>query len=102
VDHRGLVRRAGLLDERVWVLSDVAVQSVDIDDLDEPVSLSTLDIIDEQELLDAGLLNCMDSARFRGTDIDWMFVDSCGSIDWLTLFLMGMGMCAMRVVKGRP
>jgi len=105
IEHRGLVRRAGLLDTRVWVLSDVAVQSVDIDDLDRPVSLSTLNIMDEQELLDAGLRDCADSARFRGTDISPFFgwdCFGCGPFCMLTVLLTFAGLSVMRLVRHRP
>ncbi len=65
IEHPGLIRRAGMLDERLWVLSDVAFQTVDIDDRDDPWRLSTLRIASEQQLLDMGLSNCVDSGRFR-------------------------------------
>lgn len=102
IEHRGLVRRAGLRDERIWVLSDTSVQSVNIDDLDRPMALSRLDIIDEQQLLDAGLRDCADSARFRGTDVNPFFgwgCWGCGPFCLLTLLMTFAGLSAMRLVR---
>lgn len=65
VDHRGLVRRAGVVDERLWTLSDETFRVSDIDDRDSPLGLRTVGIISEQELLDAGLSDCVDSVRQR-------------------------------------
>ncbi|MFH0981930.1 MAG: beta-propeller domain-containing protein [Planctomycetota bacterium] len=64
VTHRGLVRRSGVVDQRLWVLSDEAFKVADIDDRDDPRDLSALDIFSEQELLDSGLWGCVDSARW--------------------------------------
>lgn len=75
VAHEGLVRRADMLDDRVWILSDLSFQTIDIDDLDEPTTLGLVQIIDDQTLLDAGLTNCVDSARTRGTPVG-VFFDS--------------------------
>lgn len=69
IEHPGLVRRAGVRDTAVWVLSDLAFQTVGGQDLDSPVSLGIVAITSEQELLDAGLSGCADSARYRGTEV---------------------------------
>lgn len=65
-DHLGLVRRAGLVDDRVWVLSDRSFQTVNVDDMNKPATLKSLELISDQELLDAGLSECADSARNQG------------------------------------
>ncbi len=69
ITHRGLIRRAGLIDGALWVLSDLAFQTVDITDADAPLTLTQLDLATEQELLDAGLMDCVDSARWSGTSL---------------------------------
>ncbi len=92
IDHRGLVRRAGLLDESLWILSDLAFQTVDIADLDAPVSLARVDITSEQELLDGGLLNCVDSARWRGTELTGMFFEPWGNDVWMPGYWPGCPM----------
>jgi len=107
IEHRGLVRRADLLDERMWVLSDLSFQSVDIDDLDEPISLAVVDIADDQELLDAGLLGCADSARFRGTPMDLFFgfgfgwPNLCGILGVGPIFGMLTGLLVLRFARRR-
>ncbi len=70
VTHRGLVRRSGVEDERLWILSDEAFKVTHIDDRDRPRDLAALDIMSDQELLDAGLWGCMDSARYRWDNYD--------------------------------
>lgn len=69
LEHPGLVRRAGLRDQKLWVLSDLAFQTAAIDDLDQPESLATIEFIDEQELLDSGLIDCVQQARQRGQQV---------------------------------
>ncbi|MEP0846902.1 MAG: beta-propeller domain-containing protein [Phycisphaerae bacterium] len=69
IEHPGLVRRAGLREGALWVLSDLAFQTVGGQDPDSPVSLGIVTITSEQELLDAGLSGCADSARYRGTEL---------------------------------
>jgi len=97
VRHRGLVRRADLQDERIWVLSDLAFQSVEISDLDEPRRLSMLDIAGEQELLDAGLSGCADSARYHGQEFFPFFPGGpCGVLGLLPLTMTFLGLCGMR------
>jgi hypothetical protein len=71
--HEGLVRRAGLRDGRLWVLSDLSFQALDIANLDSPASLGTVAIVAAQELLDSGLSSCADSARWRGTSLGGPF-----------------------------
>ena len=75
VEHRGLVRRAGVEDTRLWVLSDEAFQVANMDDRDDVTSIATVDIMSEQELLDAGLVGCADSAHFDGFPLDtfWLW-----------------------------
>jgi hypothetical protein len=106
IDHRGLVRRADLVDERMWVLSDISFQSVNIDDLDAPTTLAAVEIIDDQQLLDAGLLSCADSARFRGRRIGGFFLDFgfpglCGILGIGPLFATVMGLLALRFTGRR-
>ena len=74
VAHRGLVRRAGLIQQSIWVLSDLSFQTVNVDDLDSPTELATVEIIGDQELLDAGLADCADTAHRRGTVVGDFFV----------------------------
>ncbi len=69
LEHPGLVRRAALRDQKLWVLSDLAFQTAAIDDLDKPESLATIEFIDEQELLDSGLIDCVRQARQRGQQV---------------------------------
>lgn len=101
IEHRGLVRRSNLLDDRVWILSDLSFQVVDIDDLDAPTSIDTVDIITEQELLDAGLSACADSARYRGTELfffpipDGVFI-GCGTIPFGGLLFGSLGLLSLR------
>jgi hypothetical protein len=76
VEHPGLVRRADVLEDRVWILSDAAFQTLDASDLDKPASLGMVHIIDDQTLLDAGLADCVDSARTRGTPVGAFFTDT--------------------------
>lgn len=73
VDHRGLVRRAGVIDKRLWVLSDEAFQVANIKDRDDVVPIATEDIMSEQDLLDAGLTDCVDSARWSDFDMPFEF-----------------------------
>lgn len=100
VEHRGLVRRAGVIDGRLWILSDEALQVADMDDRDAVASLDTVDIISEQELLDAGITDCVDSARFDGFPVGLFLFDDvffgdvviltpgpCGSLGWIALLL---------------
>ncbi len=102
IDHRGLVRRADVLDQRVWILSDVTFQSIDVDDLDAPVSLTNVEIISDQELLDAGLRSCADSARFRGTRFFGGF-GGCGGLGFLLLFASATALVALRLARcGSP
>lgn len=116
IDHSGLVRRADLLDERLWVLSDQAFQSVNVDDLDSPVSLANLEIISEQELLDSGLHGCVDSARFGGTPLgvfpfffegplgfgpDFLLSSLCGALGPGVFFLSTAGLFLMKPSRRR-
>ncbi|TWT44848.1 Beta propeller domain protein [Phycisphaerae bacterium RAS1] len=106
VSHRGLVRRSGLIDGRLWVLSDIAFQTVDIGDPAAAATLKEIEIISEQDLLDAGLQNCVDSARFRGFPVEFfgfgffgddvVFGDTC----WpFSIALPGLSLVGMWVAK---
>ncbi len=118
IEHRGLVRRAGVEDTRLWVLSDEALQVADMDDRDEPTSIATVDIVSEQELLDAGLIDCADSAQFDGFplnafwlwgvpgnfffgDVTWVGGGMCGAIGLLGIGLTLTGMMALALVGPR-
>ncbi|HUU84273.1 MAG TPA: beta-propeller domain-containing protein [Phycisphaerae bacterium] len=114
VEHRGLVRRAGVIDQRLWVLSDEALQVADIDDRDAPESIATEEIMSEQDLLDAGLSECMDSARwsdfqvpfgFEGGFFDFVVLEPygyCGAGAGM-IGLLGalLGLSLMRLSRGR-
>jgi len=103
VIHRGLVRRSGIADDRLWILSDEAVRVADIDDRDRPRDLAAVDIITDQQLLDAGLWSCMDSARLRADERDlyrpfdfpWSGPSLCGAgvpVAAMTLFVGLVGL----------
>jgi hypothetical protein len=99
-DHEGLVRRAGLVDDRVWVLSDLAFQTVNIDDMNKPTSLKSIELISDQELLDAGLNECADSARVSGQRY-YYYGDGCGYYAMLPLFGGLLALSAVKVVRRR-
>lgn len=104
ITHRGLVRRSDLLDTRVWVLSDLAFQVIDIDNLTTPATVATLELISDQDLLDAGLSKCVDSARFHGTDLRdfpyfWTGVFFCGPMP-LGMMLAAVG--GLFILRLRP
>jgi hypothetical protein len=107
VEHIGRVRRASVQDGRLWVLSDLAFKTADISDLDAPESLATVELIDEQELLDAGLSNCVDSLRYWGTSpFDWWWWGGsgallCGAGALPFMALMLAGLTAMRYRRRR-
>ncbi len=100
LEHRGLVRRAGVTDTRLWVLSDESFQVADMDNRDEPLTIDDVDVISEQQLLDAGLLDCVDSARNRGFPFrlvggsDFVFIDGspCGVLGMINFAVMGLGL----------
>lgn len=100
IAHTGIVRRSGLHDERLWLLSDRAFASVDVEDLDAPQPLRRLELISEQELLDAGLLACADSARNTGTNL---FFGSflCGSFFGPPFFVTVAGLAVLRLRQRR-
>ena len=71
-----------------------------IDDLGDPQSITSLDIITDQELLDAGLTDCVDSARFHGTDLGFFFFWEgpflCGAFSPAMMLLTVAGLIALR------
>lgn len=90
VDHPGLVRRAGVKDGSLWVLSDLGFQSVDIANLDDPKPLGSVAIISDQELLDAGLSDCVATAGSTGQEVTlgvWGFTEQ-PTYDSLTAYLL--------------
>lgn len=96
VVHPGLVRRADLRDGRIWVLSDLGFQTVDVADLDVPISLSTLRFVGDQELLDSGLNSCVASARQGATAfnaIDDLYGLGCFPVGFAALGLSLAGLC---------
>ncbi|MCK4660558.1 MAG: beta-propeller domain-containing protein [Phycisphaerae bacterium] len=98
VSHRGLVRRSGVADERLWILSDEAFKVVGIDDRDAPRDLAAIDIITDQELLDAGLWACKESARSQGDPWDLYGPDYYWG--WGVLCGAGMPMAVMLTTLG--
>jgi hypothetical protein len=107
---RGLVRRTDVLDGRLWMLSDEAFGVYDIDDRDEPAMVSTLDIITEQELLDAGLADCADSARYRQNpgvflgpvdfvDFGWWWFWPCGVMGFASIGMGLVGLVGLRLSR---
>jgi hypothetical protein len=110
VTHRGLVRRSGVADTRLWMLSDEAFKVVQIDNRDEPRDLAALDLISEQELLDSGLWGCVDSARFQdqGYDnyyppyIDWYGGGlACGAGIPAAAAMLGLAFMGLRAIGRR-
>ena len=88
---------------------------VNVDDLDAPVALTSVEIIGDQELLDAGLADCADTARSRGTGVGGGFFipDALFGADFSPFFpflpcpLIGAAFFALGVVgvvrtRGRP
>jgi len=107
--HQGLIRRADVLDGRLWVLSDEAFQVADIGDRDQPEGITTVVIMSEQDLLDAGLQDCADSARFHGFPVEEPFIDgvffpggplACGAVGLLPFGLCAAGLVGLRVRRG--
>ncbi|NOX58550.1 MAG: hypothetical protein GXP29_06790 [Planctomycetes bacterium] len=98
IEHDGIVRRSGISDGRLWLLSDLAFAAVNTIDLDAPASLADLTLVSEQELLDAGLLDCVDSARLTGTPI---FFDAgfCGTVAPFPFAFAFVAMYGLRVMR---
>ncbi len=103
LQHAGFVKRAGVLDTRLWLLSNRSFQTVNIDDLDVPASLAAIEIIGEQELLDAGLSGCENSARRETTSV-FSVPNPCGTLGLVPLVGMFAGFVGLRWcgVRGRP
>jgi hypothetical protein len=103
IAHRGLIRRADLLEDRAWTLSDLSFQILDIDNLNKPESVANLDFVTEQDLLDAGLLRCADSARVRGTSVWGGYYGGygCGAMPIGALPVTAVGLIALRLVHRR-
>ena len=85
------------------MLSDLAFQTVNVDDLDQPQSLAVVDIVTEQQLLDWGLYYCMDSAWYTGMDVMWFDnvwmpwdFPLCLPQAWLATLATGVGLLGMR------
>jgi hypothetical protein len=89
IEHRGLIRRADVESSRLWILSDLAFQSNNISSLDNPASLANLHLISDQDILDGGLSGCVDSARWRGTQVGGYYYyptfDPCSLLGLLTI-----------------
>lgn len=106
IDHAGLVRRAGALDGRLWILSDLSFQTVDASNLDAPKPLGKLALVDEQELLDTGLINCVETARSRGREVaffgmpfnDFTSFDVCSP---MAVGVMGVGLAGAALGRRR-
>ncbi len=106
IDHAGLVRRAGALDGRLWILSDLSFQTVDASDLDAPRPLGKLALVEEQELLDSGLINCVETARSRGRDVAFFGVPfndfaSFGTCAPVAVGLMGVALAGAALTRRR-
>ena len=98
IEHKGIVRRSGFEDSRMWLLSEVAFATVNTIDLDEPQPIAELTLISEQELLDAGLIDCVDSARLSGRTIFYFEGNAfCGTFVPFSTFLTMAGLAAMRL-----
>ena len=82
----------------MWLLSEVAFATVNTIDLDEPQPIAELTLISEQELLDAGLIDCVDSARLSGRTIFYFEGNAfCGTFVPFSTFLTMAGLAAMRL-----
>jgi hypothetical protein len=102
IEHQGIVRRSGFEDSRMWLLSEVAFATVNAIDLDAPQQIAELTLISEQELLDAGLTNCVDSARLSGRSIFYFEGNTlCGTFVPFSTFLTMAGLIAIRIVESR-
>lgn len=49
-EHRGAVQRVGAIGDRIFALSQLSLQTVDLTNRDEPVQLSQLDFFEEDEM----------------------------------------------------
>ncbi len=115
IEHRGLVRRAGVTDTRLWLLSDESFQVADMDDRDAPARIDTVDVMSEQDLLDAGLADCADSARYHGFVLGdfWMWPmgdlvfmhgpvrGPCGAMGMMGMWLTAASMLFLSAVRRR-
>jgi len=102
VGHAGVVRRADLLNERIWMISDQAFQTVDPANLDEPVSSAVLDLVTDQELLDSGLAGCVAEERDAATSINFSITTTgCGGTGVFFMILMALGWCGLKFVAWR-
>ncbi len=100
IEHEGIVRRSGFEDSRMWLLSEISFATVNAIDLDEPQQIAELSIISEQELLDAGLLDCVDSARRTGRTIFFFRGNAlCGAFVPFSTFLTVAGLIALRMSR---
>ncbi len=96
VNHRGLAERADILDNRLWLLSDLSFQTVNIDDPDNPISIARLDDVgpSEQDLLDGGFTECVDSARDNAVTL---FVGApCGVLGFVPFMAMFVGLFLLK------
>ncbi len=102
IEHKGIVRRSGIEDSRMWLLSEVAFATVNTIDLDAPQQIAELTIISDQELLDAGLTNCVDSARLSGRTIFYFEGNAfCGAFVPFSTFLTAAGLITVRLIRRR-
>ncbi len=98
IEHKGIVRRSGFENSRMWLLSEVSFATVNAIDLDEPQQIAELTLISEQELLDAGLIDCVDSARRTGRTIFYFEGNAfCGAFVPFATFMTMAGLVAIRV-----
>ncbi len=49
-EHRGAVQRVGAIGDRIFALSQISLQTVDLADRDDPVQLGRLDFFEEDEM----------------------------------------------------
>ena len=97
ITHRGYAKTFNIRDSRLWLLSDLSFQTINIDDLDNPVSLASLDELglDDQDLLDAGLTQCVASASTEGRRS--FLVAPCGILGFAPLGTMLAGLVYLRL-----
>lgn len=97
ITHRGLSERAGILDDRLWLLSDLSFQTVNIDDLDNPTSAARLDTLslNDQELLDSGFSECIASAQ--DDSVSLLVQAPCGILGFIPIMAMFSGLTVLKL-----
>ncbi len=101
ISHRGYANAFDMLNERLWLLSDLSFQTINIDDLDNPISVARLDDLgpNDQDLLDAGLTQCVLSAATEGRRS--FLAAPCGILGIIPVGMMVLGLMQFRLLCRR-